>query len=133
VSVSIIKMERKGKPVSVHLLTNVSRQERMREALISIQGALKTHGMTPSMRETQDAAAAETPAMRRRSEEASNLTRREVEILKFMADGLSSQAIATRLVISHFTVRNHIQNLLCKLNVHSRAQAVSFGFTRGLF
>ncbi|HEV2732458.1 MAG TPA: PAS domain-containing protein, partial [Terriglobales bacterium] len=48
VSASIIRLEQGSKPVSVHLLTNVSRQQRMRAALVSIQSALKSHGMIPS-------------------------------------------------------------------------------------
>ncbi|HEY95741.1 MAG TPA: tetratricopeptide repeat protein [Dehalococcoidia bacterium] len=53
------------------------------------------------------------------------LSKRELEVLKLLADGLSNQQIAEILVISHGTTKNHIHNILEKLNVQSRIQAVS--------
>jgi DNA-binding NarL/FixJ family response regulator len=53
------------------------------------------------------------------------LTRREHEILKLLAAGLDQVQIANRLVISPKTVSTHIQHVLAKLGVHSRAQAVA--------
>jgi DNA-binding NarL/FixJ family response regulator len=62
----------------------------------------------------------------------SELTRREIEVLWLLADGLDQDAIADRLVISHATVATHIQRILKKLGVHSRAQAVSLAYREGL-
>ena len=56
---------------------------------------------------------------------AASLTRREREVLLLLADGMEGQAIADTLVISPQTVRTHIQNLLVKLEVHSRLEAVA--------
>jgi DNA-binding CsgD family transcriptional regulator len=53
------------------------------------------------------------------------LTRREVEILHMIADGLKTRAIALRLHVSSATVRNHVQNILHKLDAHSRLEAVA--------
>ncbi len=53
------------------------------------------------------------------------LTPREVEVLGLLAEGLTQTQIARHLVISPRTVGTHIQNLLGKLDVHSRAQAVA--------
>jgi DNA-binding NarL/FixJ family response regulator len=53
------------------------------------------------------------------------LTRRENEVLDLLAEGLRQQEIADRLVISPKTVATHIQRILSKLEVRSRAQAVS--------
>ena len=53
------------------------------------------------------------------------LTRRELDILRLMADGHGTRAIADRLRISPTTVRNHVQRFLGKLGVHSRLQAVA--------
>ena len=61
-----------------------------------------------------------------------NLTRREVEVLQFIASGYSSLNIAARLNLSHATVRNHIQNLLRRMEVHSQVDAISVAFRRGL-
>lgn len=54
------------------------------------------------------------------------LTRREREVLQLLAEGLDSQAIADRLHITLRTERNHIANILTKLDVHSQLQAVVF-------
>jgi two-component system nitrate/nitrite response regulator NarL len=43
-----------------------------------------------------------------------------------MADGLGTAAVAERLHVSRATIRNHVQNILAKLGVHSRLQAVAF-------
>jgi DNA-binding NarL/FixJ family response regulator len=53
------------------------------------------------------------------------LTPRELEVLQLLAEGLTQTEIARQLVISPRTVGTHIQNLLGKLGVHSRAQAVA--------
>ncbi len=52
------------------------------------------------------------------------LSPREMEVLSLLAEGLSNQEIAERLVIAHGTVKNHVSNILSKLNVHNRTQAV---------
>ena len=60
------------------------------------------------------------------------LTPRELEVLELLADGLTQTQIARQLVISPRTVGTHIQNLLGKLDVHSRAQAVALAHRLGL-
>ena len=60
------------------------------------------------------------------------LSRREREILSLLADGRTQGQIATELVISPKTVATHIQHILSKLGVHTRAQAVALAFRRGL-
>jgi PAS domain S-box-containing protein len=60
------------------------------------------------------------------------LSGREIEVLTLLAEGLSTKGLAQKLSISHFTARNHIQNILVKLKLHSKAQAVSYAFKRGL-
>jgi DNA-binding NarL/FixJ family response regulator len=53
-----------------------------------------------------------------------NLTTRELEILKLIAEGISNKEIADRLVIAEGTVKNHISKILEKLNVNDRLQAI---------
>jgi DNA-binding NarL/FixJ family response regulator len=60
------------------------------------------------------------------------LTPRELEVLQLLAEGLTQTQIARQLVISPRTVGTHIQNLLGKLDVHSRAQAVAHAHRAGL-
>jgi DNA-binding NarL/FixJ family response regulator len=63
---------------------------------------------------------------KRRSMDAQleSLTRREKEVLRLMAEGVSSREIASKLGISYTTVRTHIRSLGSKLGVHSKLQAV---------
>ena len=58
----------------------------------------------------------------------SALTRRENEILKLIADGLSNREISCSLSISEATVENHIHNIYGKLDIANRAQAVAFAY-----
>lgn len=59
------------------------------------------------------------------------LTAREKEVLALMAEGLGTRDLAQRLVLSPNTVRNHSQNILQKLHVHSRAEAVAIAIRYG--
>ena len=62
----------------------------------------------------------------------SNLSPREREILQLLAAGRSQKEIAEELVLSSKTVSTHIQHVLSKLRVHSRAEAVAAAYRRGL-
>jgi DNA-binding NarL/FixJ family response regulator len=53
------------------------------------------------------------------------LTRREFEILRYMAEGQTNGAIASRLVLSEGTVKTHVRNILRKLGVTNRVEAVA--------
>jgi DNA-binding CsgD family transcriptional regulator len=59
------------------------------------------------------------------------LTPREAEILRHVAEGLQNKEIAQKLELSVATVRNHIHNILNKLGVHSKLEAVSLAFRNG--
>jgi two-component system NarL family response regulator len=54
------------------------------------------------------------------------LTARELEVLKLVAQGMSNKEIATELYISENTVKNHVRNILEKLHLHSRMEAVMY-------
>ena len=57
---------------------------------------------------------------------APRLTDREMEVLKLVAQGLNNRDIARDLFISENTVKNHIRNILEKLHLHSRMEAVVY-------
>ncbi len=60
-----------------------------------------------------------------------SLTPRQLEVLRLLSDGLSGTAIAEHLYLSTATVRNHIQHILDKLEVHSRVEAVALYLRAG--
>ncbi len=61
----------------------------------------------------------------------SPLSGREREIVMLLSNGYAALNIAAKLNLSHATVRNHIQNVLRKLEVHSQVEAVALAFRRG--
>ncbi len=61
-----------------------------------------------------------------------DLTPREREVLGLLAEGLGNAAIAARLHVSVNTVRNHVANLLAKLGVHSKLEALSVAVREGI-
>jgi two-component system, NarL family, response regulator NreC len=60
------------------------------------------------------------------------LTPREQEVLGVLAEGLSNDDIAERLAISRHTVARHRENLMRKLNLHSRSELVKYAIRKGL-
>jgi DNA-binding NarL/FixJ family response regulator len=60
------------------------------------------------------------------------LTERETEVLKMVAKGMSYKQIAERLVLSHRTVQNHVQNTLRKLQMHNRVELTRYAIAQGL-
>jgi DNA-binding NarL/FixJ family response regulator len=65
-------------------------------------------------------------------EKSNDLTRREIEVLRLVAEGLNNQTIAERLFVSDHTVHRHLANILNKLDVSTRAAAVAQAARRGL-
>lgn len=61
-----------------------------------------------------------------------HLTRRELEVLCLLAQGLDNAAIAEQLVLTKRTVQNHISNIYSKLALNSRTEAMLFAIQRGL-
>lgn len=92
-----------GGPLTVHLFRDVTATK---ELLTLVQDRLAPPAAGPASGEV--------------------LTRREIEILELVATGASTHGIAERLHVSPATVRNHVQNILGKLGVHSRLEAVAW-------
>jgi two-component system NarL family response regulator len=75
----------------------------------------------------------EFAAVSRRSEEnGPNLTDRELEVLRLVARGLNNRDISKELFISENTVKNHVRNILDKLHLHSRMEAVMYAVRENL-
>ena len=61
-----------------------------------------------------------------------SLTPREQEVLGLLAEGLSNEEIAERLVISRHTVARHRENLMRKLGLHNRSELVKYAIRKGM-
>jgi DNA-binding NarL/FixJ family response regulator len=73
-----------------------------------------------------------TPAARTQPQPRQPLSRRELEVLELIADGLENQAIADRLYVSVETVRTHVKSILRKLSSRDRTHAVAIAFRSGV-
>jgi NarL family two-component system response regulator LiaR len=62
----------------------------------------------------------------------SDLTERELEVLRLIANGLTNNQIATTLVISENTVKGHVSNILSKLHLADRTQVAVYAWQRGI-
>ncbi len=109
-------------PVVVHLF---------RDATKTKQNEQFIHQMFDAVEHWQKTTVPTMPSAPARSH-TEVLTDREREVLSLLAQGFGTAEIARSLSISSNTVRNHIQNILHKLQVHSRLEAVSYAFKNGL-
>jgi two-component system NarL family response regulator len=74
----------------------------------------------------------ENAAARRRVEPHQQLSERELEILKLIAQGASNRQIAAQLYLSENTVRTHLVHILGKLGLENRVQAAAYALRNGL-
>jgi DNA-binding NarL/FixJ family response regulator len=63
---------------------------------------------------------------------AGGLTRREIQVLRLVAEGSSNRRIARTLAVSDFTIKRHVANILLKLDLPSRAAAAAYAAKAGL-
>ena len=108
-------------------------------ALSTVVHVVRESRKKPSALERTLASEAKPPApaeplwpMTARSGPLAELTQREREILRGLSEGLSTSALAKRLSIAPVTVRNHVQNILQKLDVHTKLAAVALAYHHGL-
>jgi PAS domain S-box-containing protein len=122
VSTILVPSRRRELTVLVHLFRDISRQKEVEQFI----GQLVSHAAKLS-----DSPVAVTPASPPAAPPPP-LTGREREVLRLMAAGASTKAIAEKLFISPATARNHIHSILTKLEVHSRLEAVTVALRLGL-
>jgi DNA-binding NarL/FixJ family response regulator len=75
---------------------------------------------------------ARRPPQREQPASLAELTPRELEVLRFLARGLSNADIANELVVGDATVKTHVARIFSKLDLHDRAQAVVLAYESGL-
>jgi PAS domain S-box-containing protein len=115
-SIVVVPGSRPGQYTLVHLLQPVDRHNEVQDLVHRILiGSPAPTTPSPSARAHPPA----QPLM---------LTAREIQVLRLLAEGTSTREIADSLFISVTTTRNHIQNILRKLEVHSKLEAVALAF-----
>jgi DNA-binding NarL/FixJ family response regulator len=112
----------------------LTRASRLTDLVQSVHAALRGEACVPSR---MLGGLLKELINRRRIVQATNdrisrLSHRERQVLAELTDGLDGDAIAARLFISPQTVRTHIQNVLAKLEVHSRLEATNLAREHGL-
>jgi two-component system nitrate/nitrite response regulator NarL len=110
-------------PLVVHLFRDASEKKQSERFARQVLNAAKL---------LEEATAVQPGTPELTESPAADLTDREREVLYLLAQGLNTRHIAESLSISSSTTRNHIQNILHKLNVHSRLEAVAYAFEHGL-
>jgi DNA-binding NarL/FixJ family response regulator len=106
------------KEIPPHEVADAVRSVYHGQSLISPAMASKLLTEFASMIKSDETAERQVPAPK--------LTDRELEVLKLVATGLNNRAVAEQLVISENTVKNHVRNILEKLQLHSRMEAVMY-------
>ena len=107
------------------------------EAVVDVASAVRRVHRGESLHDEQEVEAALRRLRHRRQQEESmerrleRLTPRETEILQLMAEGRSSERIAATLGMSPHTLRTHVQNILTKLGVHSKLEALFAAIRHG--
>ncbi len=110
-------------------LLKVAPPERLVEAVRTVAsgGGLLDPGVTVRVIESF----ASAPARARRSEQLDRLTERERDVLRLIGRGLSNAEIAAELYLGETTVKTHVSNVLAKLGVRDRVQAVVAAYESG--
>jgi LuxR family maltose regulon positive regulatory protein len=90
---------------------------------ISVEGTMDSGALGEREQPTTNPAPSGAPG---------GLTKREIEVLKLLSEGLSNREIAKRLFVSELTVKRHVANLLSKLDLPSRAAAAAYAAKTGL-
>ena len=123
-----------GEPFIAHIVRDITREKRTDLALEQLLVDLGFRGRMPKDISAEKPMIKSSAAARYPEPDKPSvaLSSREIEVLTLLAEGLSTKGLAQKLSISHFTARNHIQNILVKLNLHSKAQAVSYAFKKGI-
>jgi NarL family two-component system response regulator LiaR len=113
------------------LLKDVSPDDLLEAIRAAYHGESRLHPVV--MRKLMNQVAANTPGAQPAPKRiAPDLTEREVEVLRLVAEGMSNREIAERLVISEKTVKTHVSSLLSKLGLEDRTRLAIYAIKKGL-
>jgi two-component system, NarL family, response regulator LiaR len=114
-----------------YLLKDIAPNDLVRAVRAAYLGQVQLHPEVA--RKLMSAVAAEEePAVARRPPFQEELTERELEVLRLIAEGLNNREIAEKLGISDKTVKTHVSNILSKLHLEDRTQAAIYALRHGL-
>lgn len=118
---TLLASDASGAPHAIHIVRPREMRKRLEQALsefVRTQGASVGNGPLPI--------SSSTPAT------GFPLTSREIEVLRSLAKGQSTKAIANQLNISSATVNNHVRHILTKLDAHTRLEAIRHAESAGV-
>jgi DNA-binding NarL/FixJ family response regulator len=112
----------------------LNKTEAVDEVLAAVRGAAEGEVLIdPALLARALQQVARDREARRQAEQLlGQLTDRELEVLQLLAKGIRNEGIAEQLFISAQTVQTHVRNILAKLRVHSKLEAVSFAVRHGV-
>ena len=124
-NMSIVPLTRReaGRTLAIHMFRDVTSRRRA-EMLAQATLATVSKFAEPSEEAPIDATPYPAPPPA--------ITARELEVLRLLAEGMSTAQMATKLGVSQATVRNHVDHLLSKLGVHRRLEAALYATQHGL-
>lgn len=129
---SVFTVAKKGRRFTIHLLRDMTREEYTKVALESFLDTLHAYGVGNGNQEALSNPGLHKPFLPLIAPKSAQLTRREIQVLELLAEGLSAKKLAEHLGISPFTVRRHIESILLKTGLHTQAQAVAYAYRSGL-
>lgn len=128
--ISVFAFEMSGERFTIHLLRDMTHAENTKAVLSNIYDTLRTSGIENG--NPRVSAGGAPIRLLPVPPSVAHLTRREIEVLQLLAEGLATRELAKRLGVSPFTIRRHIESVLMKTGLHTQAQAVSFAYRAGL-
>lgn len=116
-----------------YLLKDISPDDLVEAVRAASRGNVQLHPEVAKKLMTAIVEKEESSAKGPRQAAKDELTGRELEVLRLIADGLNNREIAEKMVISEKTVKTHVSNILGKLHVDDRTQAAIYVLRRGMF
>jgi PAS domain S-box-containing protein len=126
ISILLLKTERRGRPLVLHLFRDVTGRRRVEGLARRALEALRELGAEAPAPEGPEVDAGSRPTP------LPALSTRELQVLQLLASGLTTEQIAENLSVSPVTARNHITHLVTKLGARNRLQAVLYASRRRL-